>query len=49
MDKFEFMNGIKELLEKIDNEILLNNKGEIKKIMFQMVEMEYEYIKSGIR
>lgn len=49
MDKFEFINIVKDILEETDNELLLHKGQEMKNIIDIFVKQEREYAKIGIR
>lgn len=49
MDKLDFMNMVKDILEETDDEQLLHRGEEMKKIIDNMVKQEIEFAKLGIR
>lgn len=49
MDKLDFMNMVKDILEETDDELLLHRGQEMKNIIDSMVKQEREFAKLGIR
>ena len=49
MNKFDFMNIVKEILEETDNEDIQIRGQELKDIIDSMVTLEVQYHISGLR
>lgn len=49
MDKLDFMNMIKDILEETETELLLHRGQEMKNIIDMLVSQEREYAKAGLR
>lgn len=49
MDKLDFMNIVKDILEETEYELLLHRGQEMKNIIDSMVNQEREFAKAGIR
>lgn len=49
MNKLDFMNVIKDILEETDNEEIKSRGEELKRIIDYMVELENQYYISGLR
>lgn len=49
MNKLDFMNVIKDILEETDNEDIKSRGEELKHIIDSMVELENQYYIAGLR
>lgn len=49
MDKLDFMNMVKDILEDTESELLLHRGQEMKNIIDMLVKQERDYAKAGIR
>lgn len=49
MNKLDFMNVIKDILEETDNEDIKSRGEELKQIIDSMVELENQYYIAGLR
>lgn len=49
MDKLDFMNVVKDILEETESELLLHRGQELKNVIDVLVKQEREYAKAGIR
>lgn len=49
MDKYDFIRNIKTVLDEFSDKELLDRKEEISTLLRQIVELECEYAKAGVR
>lgn len=49
MDKLDFMNMVKDILEETDENSLITRGEEMKSVIDKLVEQELDFAKAGIR